>query len=91
MPFTPQPVLKLTVFCCVLSVVLAAASAMAQSGTNRDYDLHGIWQPVALEIGRAGRIDEAWFIPSLDSAEVRVSASAIGSPTEGRISAKWTA
>src|SRR6185436_17318021 len=40
---------------------------------NRAYDLLGIWQPVKLVVRGASRIDDVWFRPSLDSANVQVN------------------
>ena len=54
---------------------------------NREYDLHGIWQPVRLVVRGEGRIDDAWFIPSLTGAEVRVEAAVKG---DAVVRARWT-
>ena len=60
------------------------------STNNRDYDLHGIWQPVKLVVRGNAMLDDVWFKPSLDGAEVRVEARALGSPLAARITARWT-
>ena len=49
------------------------------SANNRDYDLHGIWQPVKLVVRGGAKFDDVWFKPSLDGAEVRIEARALGS------------
>ena len=41
------------------------------SASNRDYDLHGIWQPVKLVVRSGAKLDDVWFIPSWDGAEER--------------------
>ena len=60
------------------------------SASNRDYDLHGIWQPVKLIVRNGAEIDDVWFNPSLDSAEVRVKAHTLGAPCKVSLEAKWT-
>lgn len=57
---------------------------------NRAYDLHGIWQPVKLAVRGAGKLDDVWFVPSVDGAEVRVEARALGGPCLARLKATWT-
>lgn len=54
---------------------------------NRAYDLHGIWQPVKLVVHGEAKLDDVWFVPSLDSAEVRVEASSFGGARFGQIKA----
>ncbi len=58
----------------------------AVGGSNRSYDLHGIWQPVRLVVRGEGRIDDAWFVPSLDGGELTVSGK---SPRGASIGAEW--
>ena len=57
---------------------------------DRDYDLHGIWQPVRLVVRGEGKIDDAWFIPSLNGAEIRVEARGLNKTTNGVLRATWT-
>ena len=57
---------------------------------NRAYDLHGIWQPVTLEIRENARIDDAWFIPGLDSAKLQVEASSFSGARKAFVKARWT-
>jgi len=57
---------------------------------NHSYDLHGIWQPVRLAIRGPARIEDVWFSPSLDGAEIRVQASSATPRSEALLSAKWT-
>ncbi len=47
---------------------------LSPNADNRAYDLHGIWQPVKLVVRGAAKLDDVWFVPSLDGAEVRVEA-----------------
>jgi beta-galactosidase len=56
---------------------------------NRAYDLHGIWQPVRLAVRGTASIDDVWFAPSLDGAEVRVEASAALKHQTTFLKAKW--
>ena len=55
---------------------------------NRDYDLHGIWQPVSLVARGEGKIDDAWFNPSLDGGELKVSAH-LFEPQAVTVKAEW--
>lgn len=57
---------------------------------NHSYDLHGIWQPVRLVVRDSAKIDDVWFIPSLDGAEVRVETSSAARGQTGTLKAKWT-
>ncbi len=74
----------------VLSLSKGMFGPLSTGGSNRDYDLYGIWQPVMLKVRRGGKIDDACFAPTLDSAEVRVRASALGGPRNARLRARWT-
>lgn len=55
---------------------------------NRSYDLHGIWQPVSLVARGGAQIDDAWFIPSLDGGDLKVSAR-LFDPRAVTVNAKW--
>ncbi len=57
---------------------------------NRSYDLHGIWQPVKLAVRGPAKIQDVWFIPELNGAEVRVQASSTAAVQSGFINARWT-
>ena len=57
---------------------------------NRAYDLHGIWQPVRLSIRGTARLNDVWFIPSTNSAQLKIEASAIGNNQPAVIQARWT-
>jgi hypothetical protein len=57
--------------------------------SNRDYDLHGIWQPVRLVVRGDGKIDDVWFIPSTNGAEVRVKGRVFESQPAS-LEVKWT-
>ena len=66
---------------------------LAPGYPNRAYDLHGIWQPVKFRVRDAVRVDDVWFSPSLDGAEVRVQASSLaakGKPIKVLLKARWT-
>jgi predicted TIM-barrel fold metal-dependent hydrolase len=71
---------------------------LAPGFPNRAYDLHGIWQPVRLRVCDAARLDDVWFTPSLEGAEVRVKASVLGDSGDkaprknisATLTAQWT-
>lgn len=66
---------------------------LSPNNDNRAYDLYGIWQPVRLRIRDRAAIDDAWFVPSLDGAEVRVKTRALGEAaveTDGTVEVSWT-
>ena len=73
---------------------------LAPGFDNRSYDLHGIWQPVRLVVRGAASIEDVWFAPSLEGAEVRVQTRKadipVGaggksrSPQTAVLKAKWT-
>ena len=50
---------------------------LAPGYPNKAYDLHGIWQPVKLKMRDSARLDDVWFSPSLDGAEVRIQAGTL--------------
>jgi hypothetical protein len=63
---------------------------LAPGFDNRSYDLHGIWQPVRLAIRGTASLDDVWFAPSMEGAEVRVLASSTLRRQEVSLRAKWT-
>ncbi len=63
---------------------------LAPGFQNRDYDLHGIWQPVRLVARGSASLDDVWFAPALDGAEVRIEAHAAAQPQTVAVHAKWT-
>jgi hypothetical protein len=63
---------------------------LAPGFDNHSYDLHGIWQPVRLVIRGAATIEDAWFAPSLEGAEVRVQVSSAKRTRPAILKAKWT-
>jgi hypothetical protein len=63
---------------------------LAPGFDNRSYDLHGVWQPVRLVIRGAATIEDVWFAPSLEGAEVRVQASSATRARTAILKAKWT-
>lgn len=74
----------------ILSLSKGMFGPLTPVNDNRAYDLHGIWQPVALVVRGGGRIDDAWFIPGLDSARVEAEVCAVGEPGEAFLRASWT-
>lgn len=71
----------------IVSMSKGMFGPLSPAKDNREYDLHGIWQPVSLHVTSAGRIDDAWFIPKLDSAQVRVDVS--GQAADAVLRAVW--
>jgi hypothetical protein len=63
---------------------------LAPGFDNHSYDLHGIWQPVRLVIRGPATIEDVWFAPSLEGAEVRVQASSAARNRPALLKAKWT-
>lgn len=67
---------------------------LSPSHDNRAYDLHGIWQPVRLVARGAGSLEDVWFIPSLDAAQVVTETRGTSTPSEsdaeGVLAARWT-
>jgi hypothetical protein len=57
---------------------------------NRAYDLHGIWQPVKLVVRGAAKLDDVWFIPSTNSAELRIETHSLVSSQPAQLKARWT-
>ena len=51
----------------------AVFGPMSPGRPNREYDMHGIWQPVRLVCRGSVGIEDVWFKPSLDGAAVDVS------------------
>lgn len=43
------------------------------------YDLHGIWQPVRLQVTGDARVEDAWFIPSTNGGGLKVTGRLFGS------------
>lgn len=56
----------------VKSMDKAVFGPMSPGRPNREYDLHGIWQPVRLVCSGAERMEDVWFKPSLTGAELQV-------------------
>ena len=71
----------------VMTMSTGMFGPMAPGFDNRSYDLHGIWQPVKLVVRGEGKIDDAWFVPSLTGAEVRIQSS---HTAPAALRAKWT-
>ncbi len=71
----------------VLTLSKGMFGPMSPGFDNHSYDLHGIWQPVKLVVRSSGKIEDAWFVPSLTGAEVRVQAV---HSNPAMLHAKWT-
>ncbi|HET8654014.1 MAG TPA: hypothetical protein VFL93_00675, partial [Longimicrobiaceae bacterium] len=63
---------------------------LSPDADNRAYDLYGIWQPVRLVARGPAKIEDAWFNPSLDGAEVQVEVRGLGGPSAGTLEVEWT-
>jgi hypothetical protein len=63
---------------------------LAPGFDNRSYDLHGIWQPVRLLVRGTASLDDVWFTPSLEGAEIRVTANSTLKRHQVFLKAKWT-
>src|SRR6185503_2788050 len=50
----------------------------------------GIWQPVKLVVRSGAKLDDVWFIPSLNGADVRVEARTLASDQVVILKATWT-
>jgi len=74
----------------ILTLSKGMFGPLSPDANNRSYDLHGIWQPVKLVVRDAAMIDDAWFIPSLDGARVRVEARSLEEAQSAVLRARWT-
>ncbi|MEO6654795.1 MAG: glycoside hydrolase family 2 TIM barrel-domain containing protein [Pyrinomonadaceae bacterium] len=74
----------------ILSLSKGMFGPLSPDADNRSYDLHGIWQPVKLVIRDAAMIDDAWFIPSLDGARVRIDTRGLNGNRSAVLKARWT-
>jgi hypothetical protein len=63
---------------------------LAPGQENRSYDLHGIWQPVKLVVRGRAKLDDVWFIPGLDGAEIRLSATGSPGLKDAMVKARFT-
>ncbi len=63
---------------------------LSPNADNRAYDLHGIWQPVKLVVRGAAKLEDVWFVPSLNGAEVRVEARSLTETQTPILKAKWS-
>jgi hypothetical protein len=73
----------------VMSLSKGMFGPLTPNRPNREYDLHGIWQPVRLVVRGEGQIDDDWFIPSLDGAELRVATKRSGALGTAVVKARW--
>ncbi len=62
---------------------------LAPGRPNREYDMHGIWQPVRLVARDSAILDDVWFVPSLTGAEARVEAHAFEPGVKMQARARW--
>ncbi|MBA2341721.1 MAG: hypothetical protein H0V88_15135 [Pyrinomonadaceae bacterium] len=62
---------------------------LAPDQNNRNYDLHGIWQPVRFVVRGEAKIEDVWFKPTLDGADVQVEASGLRGAQGARLKARW--
>jgi beta-galactosidase len=74
----------------ILTLSKGMFGPLSPDASNRSYDLHGIWQPVKLVVRESAKIDDAWFIPSLDGARVEVETSSLAGPQAAKLRARWT-
>jgi len=74
----------------VLTLSKGMFGPLSPNHANRDYDLHGIWQPVRLVVRGSAAIDDLWFNPSLQGGTLNVQARSLAGKTKGLISATWT-
>src|SRR4051812_464648 len=61
----------------VLTLNKGMFGPLAPGRPNREYDMHGIWQPLRLVARDSALLDDAWFIPTITGAEVRVEAHSL--------------
>jgi len=74
----------------ILTLSKGMFGPLSPDANNRSYDLHGIWQPVKLIVRDSALIDDAWFIPSLDGARVRVEMRSLSGAQSAILRARWT-
>jgi len=74
----------------ILTMSKGMFGPLSPDADNRSYDLHGIWQPVKLVVRDAAMIEDAWFIPSLDSARVQVETRSLAGKQFALLKAHWT-
>lgn len=73
----------------VLSLSKGMFGPLTPVADNRAYDLHGIWQPVRLTVHGAAKLDDVYFIPSLDGAKVKVEARSFSESRTAVLKARW--
>lgn len=73
----------------VLSLSKGMFGPLTPVADNRAYDLHGIWQSVRLTIHGAAKLDDVYFIPSLDGAKVNIEARSLNSNQTVIVKARW--
>lgn len=57
---------------------------------NRDYDMHGIWQPVKLVVRGNAILSDVWFKPSLDRADIQIEARSLAGTRDAMLTVQLT-
>jgi antitoxin (DNA-binding transcriptional repressor) of toxin-antitoxin stability system len=73
----------------VMSMSKGMFGPLTPNRPNRDYDAFGIWQPARLVVRGEAAIEDAWFIPTLSGADVRVETRALGTVRKAVVKARW--
>ncbi len=74
----------------ILSLSKGMFGPLSPDADNRSYDLHGIWQPVKLVVCDAAAIEDVWFNPSLDGAQVQIETRSLAGKQTAVLKASWT-
>ncbi|MEO6334772.1 MAG: glycoside hydrolase family 2 TIM barrel-domain containing protein [Pyrinomonadaceae bacterium] len=73
----------------VLSLSKGMFGPLSPVASNRAYDLHGIWQPARLTVHSEAKIDDVFFVPSLDGARVDVTVRSLGTSQYAVVKTRW--
>ena len=73
----------------VLTLSKGMFGPLSPGRPNHEYDMHGIWQPVRLVARDRAMLNDAWFIPTLSGAQLRIEAHALEPGVRMRVRAKW--
>lgn len=74
----------------VLTMSKGMFGPLSPNADNRAYDLYGIWQPVRLTVRENAQIEDAWFRPALDGADVQVELRSLSEPVDALLDVVWT-
>jgi beta-galactosidase len=74
----------------IMSMSKGMFGPLSPAQDNRDYELHGIWQPVKLVVRDDAQIDDVWFNPTLDGARVQVEGHSLSGARVAVLKAQWT-